>query len=112
MLNQKDYINTSEKQGNSEELKDSNPFLFQSDNNTKIIANLLTVAHLKIYIRLRYTSYNNAGRAVDLSTTQVRQICNGFNIPHSAEKIKQIASGWGIDAVVLANLFAKCRDLK
>lgn len=83
-----------------------------SINNVKITTDLLTAGHLKIYLRLRYSSYKKAGEVARLSPIQVRQICNGFNLPKSPEMIKRIAEAWGIDAIILTQLFEKYREKK
>lgn len=87
-------------------------FFKESENNKNITTHLISIGHLKIYLRLRYPSYSAAARNVPLSSTQVRQICNGFNIPQNPEKIKQIANGWQIDPIILTQLFDRFRGKK
>lgn len=80
--------------------------------NTILTSNLISIGHLKIYIRMRYSSLKQAGIDAGLSQGRVRQIINGFCLPENSDLIKQIAKGWNIDAVVLTKLFDKYRQKK
>lgn len=92
--------------GNNQEI------LNETDINPHLTHNLISLGHLKILLRLKYPSYDSAGKDVGLSATRVRQIVNGFKIPETPELIKQIAKGWDLDPIVLTQLFDRYRGLK
>ena len=95
-----------------DEIIKEQPLFCEKEDNPKITNSLLTIGHLKIYLRLKYPSYAEAGKSAGLSSIQVKQICNGFNIPMNPEKIKQIARGWDLDEIVLTQLFERYRGKK
>lgn len=80
-----------------------------NQNNEKLTGSLISMGHLKIYIKMRYSSLKAAGDAAGISQGRVRQIINGFCLPESPQLIKQIAEGWGIDSIVLTQLFERCK---
>ncbi|GAG92078.1 unnamed protein product [marine sediment metagenome] len=92
---------------------DSNqPILNSKSNNKFLTDNTLTLEQLKIYIRLRYITYKDAGLKAGISACRVRQIITGKNLPKSSKIIHQISEGWGIDPVKLTLLFDKYREEK
>lgn len=96
----------------TEEQNNEHLFFCENENNPKLTNSLLSMGHLKIYVRMKYPSYESAGKLVDLSSVQVKQIVNGFNLPMNPEKIKQIASGWELDPIILTQLFERYRGKK
>lgn len=80
---------------------------FSNDSHTNkyLTGNIISIGHLKIYIRMQYPSLKEAGRAAGLSSGRVRQIITGKYLPKSPELIYQIAKGWRIDPIILTKIF-------
>ena len=73
--------------------------------NRKLITKKFSLNELKVYLRLRFTSYKEASISAGISECRVRQILIGYCLPKTSQLINQIANGWDIEPVKLALLF-------
>ncbi|HRZ85981.1 MAG TPA: hypothetical protein P5277_04365 [Candidatus Paceibacterota bacterium] len=79
----------------------------EEEINQKLITKNLTLNDLHNYLNLKFQDYRQAGQVANISECRVRQILIGYRIPKSAKLIRQIAHGWEIDEVKLAQLFER-----
>lgn len=109
-----DIINTFLKQNKADFGVNENmrAFFSQNENNTKVTGHIANLNELRAYISLKFTNLKAAAIAAGISHNRVRQILIGYNVPVSAKLIEQIADGWGINQVKLAQLFEHLRALK
>ena len=77
--------------------------------NSFLTGDSFTLGHLKLYLRMKYPSYKSAGVCAGLSSVRVRQIVTGKFLPKTPQIIKRIADGWGINEIILTQLFERCR---
>lgn len=91
---------------------ESNIISSEDDFNNKLQTKILTLNDLGIYLRFRFGNNAFAGLKARISSTRVRQILIGYNLPKSVKLIKQISQGWEIDEIVLTQLFERFRSKK
>jgi hypothetical protein len=86
-------------------MNQTNSYPTEDEFNQRLSTHIFTLNDLRIYIRFRFQDYRSAGRAAGISRGRVKQILIGYKIPKSAKLIRQIARGWGVDEIKLAQLF-------
>jgi len=79
----------------------------RKDINAGLTGDSLSLRDLKTYLGMKFRGNEEAARKVNITSSRVRQILIGYNLPKSARIIWRLAEGWNIDPVKLALLFER-----
>jgi hypothetical protein len=91
-------------------MDNNNPF-YNAEQINRVLTNpKLLQIQLNNYLWFKFPSLRKAARAAGISYERLKQIRIGYCIPQSPEQIRQIARGWDIDEIRLAQIFDVLRD--
>lgn len=88
--------------------------VFSQNVETKRILSvrILSAADLKLYLLMKFGTYENAAQAAGFTSERIHQICAGVDVPRSPNRIKNLAHSWDVDLVILSSLFERLRGEK
>lgn len=86
--------------------------IFPQDDefNRSLTNKILSISDLAIYVRFCFLDYRNASEKAGISYGRVKQILTGKFLPKSPRLIKKIAKGWGVESIILTQLFDRERQ--
>ena len=77
----------------------------------KLTAGNPSAQDLKRYLLIVFGTYKQASQAIGVSESRLHQLFMGYALPQNPDIIKRISRGWGVDIVVLTQVFEELRRM-